>query len=144
MLLLPRTSKKSWPKSRIFRNFSISKFLEISIENCMKTKLFEINIFRKFSISKFRKFLISKFFVFIQFSMKICENFEIEKIRKFLLLDQLFFEVRRSNSIELILLIRIFPSDQKHSIRNCMKFAHVIFLVLNVNSREEKKYSYML
>ena len=55
------------------------------------------------------------------------------------LLGQLFLEVRGSNSIVLILLIRIFPSDQKHSTRNCIKFAHAIFLVLNVNSRGEKK-----
>ena len=34
------------------------------------------------------------------------------------LLGQLFFEVRRSNSIVLVLLSRIFPSDQKHSTRN--------------------------
>ena len=48
-------------------------------------------------------------------------------------------EVRGSNSIVLILLIRIFPSDQKHSTRNCMMFVDVIFLVLKVDSRGEKK-----
>ena len=71
--------------------------------------------------------------------MKIFENFEIENFRKFRLLGQLFFEIWGSNSIDLILLIRIFPSDRKHSTRNCIKFAHAIFLVLNVDSREEKK-----
>ena len=50
-----------------------------------------------------------------------------------------FFGVRGSNSIVLILLLRLFPSDQKHSTRNCIKFADVNFLVLNVDSREEKK-----
>ena len=60
------------------------------------------------------------------------------------LLDQLFFVVRGSNSIVLILLIRIFPSDQKHSTRNCIKFADVIFLVLNVNSREENEQTGLL
>ena len=39
----------------------------------------------------------------------------------------------------LILLIRIFPSDQKHSTRNSIKFAHAIFLVLNVDSRKIKQ-----
>ena len=44
----------------------------------------------------------------------------------------------RSISFVLILLVRIFPSDQKHWSRNCLKFADVIFLVLNVDSHEEK------
>ena len=38
-----------------------------------------------------------------------------------------FFEVPGSNSIVLILLIRIFSSDQKQKSRNCIKFAHAIF-----------------
>ena len=53
-------------------------------------------------------------------------------------------EVRGSNRIVLILLIRIFPSDQKHSTRNCIKFADVIFLVLNVDSRGENESLYTL
>ena len=36
-------------------------------------------------------------------------------------------------------LINIFPSDQKHSSRNCIKFAVVKYLVLNVDSRWERK-----
>ena len=55
------------------------------------------------------------------------------------LLGQLFFGIWVSNSIVLILLLRLFPWDQKHSTRNCTKFAHVIFLALNVNSRKIKK-----
>ena len=55
-----------------------------------------------------------------------------------MILGPTFFEVRGSNSIVLILLIRIFPSDQKHSTRNCIKFADVENLVLNVDSLREK------
>ena len=36
-------------------------------------------------------------------------------------------------------LINIFPSDRKHSSRNCIKFADVKYLVLIVDSRGEKK-----
>ena len=61
-----------------------------------------------------------------------------------MILGPTFFEVRGSNSIVLILLIRIFPSDQKHSTRNCIKFADVIFLVANVDSRKIKKESQVL
>ena len=49
-----------------------------------------------------------------------------------------FGEVRGSNSIVLILLIRIFPTERGHSTGNCMKFAHANFLVLIVHSRGEK------
>ena len=52
---------------------------------------------------------------------------------------QLFFVVWGSKSFVDTLLLRLFPSDQKHSTRNCIKFARVIFLVLNVDSRGEKK-----
>ena len=55
------------------------------------------------------------------------------------LLGQLFFGVRGSKSIVDTLLLRIFPSDQKQKSRNCIKFADVNFLVLNVDSRREKK-----
>ena len=55
------------------------------------------------------------------------------------LLDQLFFGVRGSKSFVDTLLLRLNPSDQKHSTRNCIKFADTIFLVLNVDSRGEKK-----
>ena len=55
------------------------------------------------------------------------------------LLGQLFFEVPGSDSIVLILLIRIFRSDQKHSTRNCMKLADVEGLVLKVDSHRDKK-----
>ena len=54
------------------------------------------------------------------------------------LLGQLFFEVRGSNSIVLLLSIRIFPSDQKHSTRNCIKSLGGKYLVAIVNSREMK------
>ena len=54
------------------------------------------------------------------------------------LLGHLFFGVRGSNSIVDTLLLRIFPSDQKQKSRNCIKFAGVNFLVLNVDSRREK------
>ena len=36
-------------------------------------------------------------------------------------------------------LINLFPSDQKHSTRNCIKFADVKYLVLIVHIRGEKK-----
>ena len=52
---------------------------------------------------------------------------------------QLFFRGRRSKRVVLILLLRIFPSDQKHSSRNCIKFADVEYRVLKVDSRGEKK-----
>ena len=39
----------------------------------------------------------------------------------------------------LILLSRNFPSDQKHSSGNCIKFPDVKYLVLNVDNRGEKK-----
>ena len=52
------------------------------------------------------------------------------------LLGQLFFELRGNNSIVLILSIRIFPSDQKHSTRNCIKSLGDKYLVDIVNSRE--------
>ena len=38
-------------------------------------------------------------------------------------LVQLFWKIRRSKSFDLILLLRLLPSDQKHSTRNCIKFA---------------------
>ena len=55
------------------------------------------------------------------------------------LLGQLFFGVRGSKSFVDTLLLRLNPSDQKHSTRNCIKLADSIFLVLNVDSRGEKK-----
>ena len=55
------------------------------------------------------------------------------------LLGQLFFEVRGSNSIVLILFFNRIFSDQKHSTRKCIKFARVEYLVAIVNSRGEKK-----
>ena len=54
------------------------------------------------------------------------------------LLGHLFFEVHRSRRSVLILLLRIFTSDQKQKSKNCVKFADVKYLVLNVDSREEK------
>ena len=36
-------------------------------------------------------------------------------------------------------LINLFPSDQKHSTRNCIKLADVEYLALIVHSRGEKK-----
>ena len=47
----------------------------------------------------------------------------------------------RSISFVLILLVRIFPLDQKHSTRNYIEFSDVILLVLNVASRKDKKLS---
>ena len=55
------------------------------------------------------------------------------------LLGQLFFGIRGIKRVVLILLLRNFPSDQKHSTRNCIKFADVKYLALNVDSREIKK-----
>ena len=40
----------------------------------------------------------------------------------------------------MILLLRLFPSDQKHLTRNCIKIADVIFIVPNVDSRGEKTF----
>ena len=51
---------------------------------------------------------------------------------------QLFFVVWGSKSFVDTLLRRIFPSDQKHSTRHCIKFADVEYLGLNVDSREKK------
>ena len=56
-----------------------------------------------------------------------------------LLLGQLFFGVRGSKSFVDTLLLRLFPSDQKHSTRNNIFFAVLKYLALNVNSREIKK-----
>ena len=56
---------------------------------------------------------------------------------------QLFFVVWGSKSFVDTLLLRIFPSDQKHSSRNCIKFADVKYLGLNVDSRGEKTFSYL-
>ena len=55
------------------------------------------------------------------------------------LLDQLFFGVRGSKSSVDTLLLRLFPSDQKHSTRNNIFFVASNFLGLNVNSRKIKK-----
>ena len=41
------------------------------------------------------------------------------------LLGQLLGAVWRSKKVVLILLLRLFPSDQKHSSRNCLKFVDV-------------------
>ena len=101
MLLLPRTPKKSWSKSRISL-LSIG-FPTVRIGDPGSA----VNLYR-ISYSK--------------------------NVRLF---GQLFFEVQGSPSFVLILLLRLFPSDQKHSTRNCIKFADVIFLVLNVDSRGE-------
>ena len=62
------------------------------------------------------------------------ESWDMRHLRQ---LFSRFTEVRRS---VLLLLVRIFPSDKKHSTRNCIKFADVEYLVLKVNSREDKKY----
>ena len=51
------------------------------------------------------------------------------------LLGQLFWRDHGTKRVDLILPLRLFPSDQKHSTRNCINFAGVIFLVLNVDSR---------
>ena len=60
-------------------------------------------------------------------------------VKNMSLSDHIIFEVRGSPSSVLILLLRLLPSDQKHSTRTCIKFVDVIFLVPNVDSREEKK-----
>ena len=94
--------------------------------------------------SKFSKFFDLK--IFENFHWKLYENekneikknrnFEIENFRKFRLLDQKKIEVRESNMTVLILFLRLLPSDQKHSTRNCLKFAGVKYLVRIVNSRK--------
>ena len=57
------------------------------------------------------------------------------------LLDQLFWEVRGSYGTVLILLLRLFPSDQKHSTRKCTKFIGVEYLGRIVNNLREKRFS---
>ena len=52
-----------------------------------------------------------------------------------------FFGVRGSKSFVDTLLLRVFPSDQKHSTRNNIFFAVLKYLALNVNSRGGKKRS---
>ena len=50
-----------------------------------------------------------------------------------------FFEFRRSKRLVLMILIRLFPSDQNHAPRNCLKFADTKNRVLKVDSGEENK-----
>jgi hypothetical protein len=51
---------------------------------------------------------------------------------------QLFWSVRGSKRVVLILSLRLFPSDQKHSTRNCIKSLGGKYLVVIVNSRGGK------
>ena len=63
-------------------------------------------------------------------------NFSKEKSKK---IRPIFFWPAKFQNALTLRMLRFFSSDQKHSSRNCLKFADTKYLVLKVDSRGEKK-----